>query len=74
MDYVRMGQILRERREEYCLTQERLAEFVGIPPALYGQIERGERRVELETLVRLAEALGLSLDLLVDRKGRQLFL
>ena len=74
MDYVRMGQILRERREEYCLTQERLAEFVGIPPALYGQIERGERRVELETLVRLAEALRLSVDLLVDLKGRQLFL
>ena len=74
MDYVRMGQILRVRREEYCLTQERLAEFVGIPPALYGQIERGERRVELETLVRLAEALRLSVDLLVDLKGRQLFL
>lgn len=74
MDYVRIGQILRERREEYCLTQKRLAEFVGIPPALYGQIERGERRVELETLVRLAEALRLSVDLLVDLKGRQLFL
>lgn len=74
MDYVRMGQILRERREEYCLTQKRLAEFVGISPVLYGRIERGEHRVDLETLVRLAEALGLSLDLLVDRKGRQLFL
>ena len=36
MDYVRMGQILRERREEYCLTQERLAGSVGISPALYG--------------------------------------
>ena len=32
------------------------------------------KRQDLETLVRLAEALGLSLDLLVDRKGRQLFL
>ena len=74
MDYVRMGQILRERREEYCLTQERLAGSVGISPALYGRIERGEHRVDLETLVRLAEALRLSVDFLVDLKGRQLFL
>ena len=35
MDYVRMGDILRERRAEYGLTERQLAKFVGISPVYY---------------------------------------
>ena len=73
MDYVRLGALLRKRRLEYRMTQRRLAEMVGIAPWFYGQIERGERPVDLETLVRLAETLRLSIDMLVDLKGRRLY-
>ena len=58
MDYVRMGDILRERRAEYGLTERQLAKFVGISPVYYSQIERGVCHIDLETLVKLAEAFG----------------
>lgn len=74
MDYVRMGDILRERRVEYGLTEAQLAKIAGISPAHYSRIERGVGRVSLETLVKLAEALRLSVDELLNLKGRRMYL
>ena len=74
MDYVRMGDILRERRAEYGLTERQLAKFVGISPEYYSQIERGVCHIDLETLVKLAEALRLSVDELLDLKNRRMYL
>ena len=73
MDYVRMGQMLRQRRLECGLSQEQLADMARISPEMCDRIERGACRVELETLVRLAEALRLSVDMLVELKGRFLY-
>lgn len=74
MDYVRMGDILRERRAEYGLTERQLAKFAGISPVYYSQIERGVCHIDLETLVKLAEALRLSADELLDLKNRRMYL
>ena len=70
MDYVRLGQRIREERLKLGLTQARLAEDVDISEAYVGQIERGERNLALDTLVRLANRLGASVDyLLKDSVG-----
>ena len=74
MDYVRMGDILRERRAEYGLMERQLAKFVGISPVYYSQIERGVCHIDLETLVKLAEALRLSADELLDLKNSRMYL
>ena len=65
MDYVRLGQRIREERLKLGLTQARLAEDTDISEAYAGQIERGERNLALDTLVRLANRLGVSVDYLL---------
>ena len=65
MDYVRLGQRIREERLKLTLTQARLAEDTDISEAYVGQIERGERNLSLDTLIRLANRLGVSVDYLL---------
>ena len=45
MDYKAMGKRLKIERCNLNLTQEQLAEEVGLSPAYIGQIERGERKI-----------------------------
>jgi transcriptional regulator with XRE-family HTH domain len=52
-----LGTHLRTARTRRQLTQEALAERVGIHPGYLGSIERGRRNVPLDTLCRLAWAL-----------------
>ena len=65
MDYVRLGQRIRQERLKLGLTQAKLAEDTDISEAYMGQIERGERNLALDTLVRLANKLGVSVDYLL---------
>jgi len=52
-----LGVHLRSVRTRRHLTQEALAERVGIHPSYLGSIERGRRNVPLDTLCRIAWAL-----------------
>jgi transcriptional regulator with XRE-family HTH domain len=62
MDPVRkqLASNLRHCRHEAGLSQERLAELCDLHRTEIGLLERGKRSPRLETLVRLARALGLS--------------
>jgi len=64
-NYVSMGARIRELRKKKRLTQERLAERVDISTPFLGHIERGNRTPSLETLVRIANALETTLDVLL---------
>ena len=65
MNYVRLGQRVREERRKLNLTQAQLAEAVDISDTYVGQIERGERSLTLDTLIRLVNHLGVSIDYLL---------
>lgn len=52
------GENLRKRRIQLGLSQEELAERAGLHRTYVGSVERGERNVSLENIVRLAEAVG----------------
>ena len=56
----KLGQSLRERREQLGLSQRRLAEKVGIRHTHVSRVERGESGVSLAVLARLAEVLQVS--------------
>ena len=65
MDYKRLGQRIREERLRLHLTQAQLAEDIDISDTYMGSIERGERSLTLDTLVRLVNRLGVTVDYLL---------
>lgn len=65
MDYKLLGKRIREERSKQHLTQEQLAEDINISTAYLGQIERGERNLTLDKLIKIANRLGVTVDYLL---------
>lgn len=55
----RLGAGLRGQREHWGLTQEQLAERIGVTPRYLAALERGERNVTMDTFDEYAGLLGL---------------
>jgi transcriptional regulator with XRE-family HTH domain len=53
-------------REQRGWTQERLASEAGLHRAYIGQIERGEKNIGLKNLEKIANALNVSVRVLLD--------
>ncbi len=66
MDYMKLGEKIKKERLRNRLTQEMLAEMAEITSSYVGQIERGERKVTLSKLVRIANVLNISVDYLLS--------
>ncbi len=65
MDYNDLGRRIREERLKLNLTQEKLSETIDVSTTYIGQIERGERCPTLETLIKISNSLGASIDYLL---------
>ena len=66
---VALGKVLRARREELEITQERFAEKVDLSKNYIGNIERGEYEVAISTLQKIATVLGTNASELVRDAG-----
>ena len=66
MDYKRLGTRIREERIKLNLTQAQLAEAIDISDTYMGAIERGERSLTLDTLVKLVNRLGVTVDYMLS--------
>jgi len=54
-----IGNAIRSYRKEAELTQEKLAELVDLNPKYIGEVERGEKIISIEALLRIAEAVKI---------------
>ena len=64
---VAFGKIVRKKRQELGLSQEKLAEKADIHTNYLGSVERGERNIALENIYAIAIALNCSpKDLLLE--------
>lgn len=63
---------VKEARHRANLTQVQLAELARIADATYIDFERGNRNPRLDTLVRVADALGLRLALVANEDSETL--
>lgn len=60
-EHVRLGHVIRRRRAERELSQERLAEETGLHRNYIGRVERGELNLPFNRVVLIARTLGLSM-------------
>lgn len=61
-----LGQQVRALRRQRRLTQEQLAELAGVSLQHIGEIERGQGNPTLNSLVKLSDALDISLSELFE--------
>ncbi len=64
---IRFGHKLRELREEKGMTQEQLAERIGITANAVGQFERGKIFPNYETTTNIINVLDIDANLLFSR-------
>jgi transcriptional regulator with XRE-family HTH domain len=64
-----IGKAIRQRRDEFGISQEELADRSGINRTYIGDVERGERNVALVNIVVFAQALDLTASELLKRSG-----
>jgi transcriptional regulator with XRE-family HTH domain len=65
-----LGNRVRSLRLERGLTQEKLAEELGVTPRYLAGIERGERNLTLDSVDSLAQQLGVSTGSLLTEDPR----
>ena len=66
MNQQKMGAFLKKLRNEKYLTQEQLAEAIGMTPTSVSNIERGINYPTLENFIRIANVINVSADLLLS--------
>ena len=59
MDFQWIGKRIRTLRRQAGLTQEQLAERANLSPSYLSHVERGTKRLSLDALEQIAEALAV---------------
>ncbi len=71
IDYFIIGKQIRNCRKQKKISQASLAEIINISPSYMSCIENGYRIMSLETLVAIANALGVTVDILLAESQSQ---
>ena len=75
MDLVKIGRFLQELRKEKGLTQEQLAEQMGVARRTVSRWETGSNMPDLDILIELADLYAVDLrELLNGERNRPAFL
>jgi transcriptional regulator with XRE-family HTH domain len=58
-----LGKVIRTRRKQLRLTQQDVADLTGLARYTIGRVEKGDPGTQLDTLGRVADAVGLVVSL-----------
>lgn len=64
-DYIAIGKRIRKYRWDKNISQEQLAEKIGVSATHMSHIETGSTKLSLTVLLKISEALKISTDLLI---------
>lgn len=64
---MKIGENIKALRTLHDITQEELAEKVGISQKMLSYIERDDRRPSIEVALRIAEQFNCSLDMIIKK-------
>ena len=70
MNYYELGQRIRKMRKAHGLSQEALAEKIGISTTHMSHIETGNTKLSLPVFVDIADALEVNTDDLLSREAK----
>jgi len=62
LDYISLGQRIKETRNSQKMTQSALAEACSLSTSYIGHIERGSRILSADTLFKIANVLHVTMD------------
>lgn len=65
LNHNEIGLRIRQERDKLGLSREKFAELVGLSAFFIGQIERGDRKMSIDTLVAISDILNVSVDYLL---------
>ena len=60
IELIALGRVIREIRSMQGLSQEGLANQIGIDRSYMGGVERGEHNITLMNIIKIAETLQIS--------------
>ena len=64
--YAKLGKRIKDLREQAGISQQKLADALGVPRPSVSQIENGERKISADELVKLSRAFHISIEALLD--------
>lgn len=64
---IELGSRIRQARAKLSISQEQLADLSGLHRTYVGGVERGERNISIENLIKIAKALRVDCAELVGR-------
>jgi len=71
VNYREVGERIRTEREKIQISREKFAEILDLSPFFVGQIERGERKMSISTLINVSDCLRISIDYLIFGEVRK---
>ena len=71
-DFAQVGANIQEKLNEKRMTQQNLADALGISKQVMNKIIKGSKAINVNELVRIADSLGISADELLRAAGESI--
>ena len=71
VNYKALGERIQQKRQQLGLSQQDASEKLDLSTSFFSRVERGEKVSSLETLVKIANFFGFSLDFLLQESLTQ---